>query len=53
MKCFWCCYHSGVIARVHPVYLMNREQFQATTDHQTQLTDLDCESCWLVEAHEL
>lgn len=29
MNCLWCCYHDSVIARVHPDYLMNIEQFQA------------------------
>ena len=33
-----------VIARVHPVHLMNVEQRQAATDRHTKPTDLGCES---------
>jgi len=53
MNCLWCCYHDSVIARVHPDYLMNIEQFQAAADPQIKSTDLGHESCWAVSAHEL
>jgi len=31
-ECLWCCHHDLVIARVHPVYMMNAEQRQVAAD---------------------
>jgi len=45
-QCLWCCHHDSVIARVHPVHLMNADQRQRQTaaDPQFRSTDLGCES---------
>jgi len=36
----WCCHHDLVIARVHPVHMMDAEQHQVAADPWTNMTDL-------------
>jgi len=43
-QCLWCYLNCKVIARVHPVHLMNVEHRQAVADPQSKLTDLDCKA---------
>jgi len=37
VRCLWCCHHDKVIARVHPVYLMNVEQRQVAIEQVGEL----------------
>jgi len=47
----WCCHHDKVIARVHPVHLMNVEQRQVAANPQTKSTDLDREAAIIYIHH--
>jgi len=44
--------HDTVIARVHPVHLMNIEQCQATANPQAKPTDVGCESAGRHESYK-
>jgi len=47
----WHCHYDKAIIRVHPVHLMNVEQYQAALDSQTKPTNVGCEYAATVYTH--